>query len=238
MVKTILPWTLLAALAIGFAYYFGSSNNLQEIARVERERLQMQHQRDSIQTFVALKDSLQNILAGQINILKTDAENMRAHIQLLEEVRKENQIKVRYLSNVNALERKFLETFPEIPKENLKVFAQYDDRNDVSLDYIGIPLWFSETFIIDHQNAENYKKQTVKLKSLDSLNVFIGSLKDTLYFLEKEKSLAYKTGYDSSFSKYMDISKLYMKELSKPRFELPHWGAILLGGIAGYYIAK
>jgi len=238
VVKTILPWTLLALIAVALAYFIGSSGNAEEIARVERERIRMQLQRDSIQTVVAFKDSLQNILHDRINTLQTDAEGMRKHIELLEEIRMKEQIEVRYLSSINDLERKFLETFPEIPKEKLKIFAQYDKQYDISVDYLGIPLWFSETFIIDHQNAENYTMQIADFHKLDSLNIVVSSLKDSLYYLEKEKSLAYKTGYDSAYSKYMNVSKLYLRELNKPRFELPHWGAVLVGGVAGYFIGK
>jgi len=52
--------------------------------------------------------------------------------------------------------------------------------------------------------------------------------------LEKEKAQAYKTGYDSAYVNYMEISRLYIDELEKPRFGLPHWSVIAGAAAAGF----
>lgn len=82
----------------------------------------------------------------------------------------------------------------------------------------------------------NYKEQKHKLETLDTLNLTVNSLQEKVLVLEKEKSEAYKVGYDSAFTNYIDISKLYINELEKPRFELPHWIAIIGGTAAGIVI--
>ena len=57
---------------------------------------------------------------------------------------------------IGRMEKKFLETFPEIAPDKLRLFEEYDRQYEVSIQYLGVPLWFSETFIIDHQNANSY----------------------------------------------------------------------------------
>lgn len=236
MLKNALPWILLAVVLVVIAYLLGSNANREEIARVEAQRQDMKSQRDSIKAFVALKDTMQQILQNRITELETDADNLREQVRILETVRKKEQLGVRMLKTPDDLKNKFASTFPELPEEKIKIFEEYVSEVDISLQYFGVPLWFSETFIIDHNNSINYEKQNIKLASLDTLNLRVISLQDKVLVLEKEKSEAYRIGYDSAYVHYMEISKLYMNELAKPRFDLPHWGAIIGGTAVGILI--
>ncbi len=234
MVKTVLPWALLAAVAVFTAYYFGNNQNKEEIARVEKQIVDMKSQRDSIQNLVAVKDSIQKILQSRVSELKIDADNLRGQVSALEELRRERQLNVRRIQTPDDLLIKFSDTFPELPKDKIRVFEEYFRETDITLKYFGVPIWFSETFIIEHQNSENYKQQRDKLETLDSLNVEVIALNDKVLVLEKEKSEAYRTGYDSAYVNYMEISRLYIDELEKPRFGLPHWGVIAGAAAAGF----
>lgn len=236
MLKNALPWILLAVVLVVIAYLLGSNANKEEIARVEAQRQDMKSQRDSIKAFVALKDTMQQILQKRITELESDADNLREQVRILETVRNKEQLEVRMLKTPDDLKNKFASTFPELPEEKIKIFEEYVSEVDISLQYFGVPLWFSETFIIDHNNSINFEKQNIKLASLDTLNLRVISLQDKVLVLEKEKSEAYRVGYDSAYVHYMEISKLYINELEKPRFELPHWGAIIGGTAAGILI--
>ncbi len=236
MLKNALPWILLAVVLMVIAYFLGSNANKEEIARVEAQRQDMKSQRDSIKAFVALNDTMQQILQKRITELETDAVNLREQVRGLEKIRKKDQLEVRMLRTPDDLKVKFASTFPELPVEKIKIFEEYVSEVDISLQYFGVPLWFSETFIIDHQNSISYKSQKNKLESLDSLNMRVISLQDTVLLLEKEKSEAYRIGYDSAYVHYMEVSNLYMDELKKPRFDWPHWGAIIGGTAAGILI--
>ena len=236
MLKNALPWILLAVVLVVIAYLLGSNANKEEIARVEAQRQDMKSQRDSIKAFVALKDTMQQILQKRITELESDADNLREQVRILETVRNKEQLEVRMLKTPDDLKNKFASTFPELPVEKIKIFEEYVSEVDISLQYFGVPLWFSETFIIDHNNSINFEKQNIKLASLDTLNLRVISLQDKVLVLEKEKSEAYRVGYDSAYVHYMEISKLYINELEKPRFELPHWGAIIGGTAAGILI--
>lgn len=236
MLKNALPWILLAVVLVVIAYILGSNANKEEIARVEAQRQDMKSQRDSIKAFVALKDAMQQILQKRITELETDTDNLREQVKILETVRKKEQLEVRMLKTPDDLKIKFASTFPELPEEKIKIFEEYVSEVDISLQYFGVPLWFSETFIIDHNNSINYEKQNIKLAALDTLNLRVISLQDKVLVLEKEKSEAYRVGYDSAYVHYMEISKLYINELEKPRFDWPHWGAIIGGTAAGILI--
>jgi chromosome segregation ATPase len=236
MLKNALPWILLAVVLVVVAFILGSNANKEEIARVEAQMRDMKSQRDSIGAFVAFKDSMQHILQKRITELETDADNLRDQVKILETARKKEQLAVRMLKTPDDLKNKFAQTFPELPEEKIKIFEEYVSEVDISVQYLGVPLWFSETFIIDHNNSISYKKQKGKLETLDSLNLKVISLHETVLVLEKEKSEAYRVGYDSAYTHYMEISKLYINELEKPRFELPHWGAIIGGAAAGILI--
>jgi len=236
MLKNILPWILLAVVLVVVAFYFGRNNNKDEIERVKTQIQVMKSQRDSIQAFVALKDTMQHILQKRISELEIDADNLRGQVKILEEVRKKEQLEVRMLRTPDDLKNKFTSTFPELPEEKIKIFEEYVAEVDISLQYFAVPLWFSETFIIDHNNAVSYLQQKDKLETLDTLNIAVNSLQDKVLVLEKEKSDAYRVGYDSAFTNYMGISKLYISELEKPKFELPHWIAIIGSAAAGVII--
>jgi len=236
MLKSALPWILLAVVLVAFAFFLGNNANKEEIARVQAQMQDMKYQRDSIKAFVAFKDSMQNILQKRITELETDADGLREQVKILETVRKKEQLEVRMLKTPDELKNKFASTFPELPEEKIKIFEEYFSQEDISLKYFGVPLWFSETFIIDHKNSINYEKQRNKLESVDSLNLAVISLHEKVLGLEKEKSEAYRVGYDSAYSNYMEISKLYINELDKPRFGWPHW-AVIIGSAAAGFIA-
>lgn len=236
MLKNALPWILLAVVLVVAAYFLGNNANQEEIARVKAQILDMKSQRDSIKTFVALRDTMQIILQKRITELEVDANNLRDQVKILEKIREEEQFAVRMLDTPEDLKNKFASTFPELPQDKIKIFEEYISEFDISVQYFGVPLWFSETFIIDHNNAISYLEQKDKLLTLDTLNTTVISLKDKVLVLEKDKSEAYRVGYDSAFTNYLDISKLYITELEKPRFELPHWIAIIGGAAAGIVI--
>lgn len=242
MLKSGLPWILLAVVLIVFAFFWGRNDNKDEITRVQTQMQDMKYQRDSIKALVAFKDSMQNILQRRITELETVTDDLRKQVKTLETVRVNEQLGVRMLETPPDLKKKFASTFPELPEEKIKIFEEYFSEQDISLQYFGVPLWFSETFIIDHNNSVSYKEQKDKLEMLDSVNVEVISLHKDLFGLERDKSEAYRIGYDKAYTNYMDISNRYIDELEKPRFGWNNWalmiGSAAVGVIAGALINK
>ncbi|MEO8168083.1 MAG: hypothetical protein ABI623_07545 [bacterium] len=192
----------------------------EEIFRAKNEMMQLKSTRDSIYALVALKDSLQRSLQIQVNDLQSEASTLRQQVATLERVRIEKQ------------------TFPQI-KRTLRASEVYDPENQVFVEYLMVPLWFHETFIIEHNNSENYKKQRDKLQTVDSLNTNIIVLKDSVFHLERDKTLAFKSGYDSAYTKYEMMSQKYINLLERPpevSFGFPSWGSLVGSAAVGVII--
>jgi len=157
-------------------------------------------------------------------------------VRALETARQTAQLSVRRLRRPEELAARVVATFPEIAGSDWGVTEVMSDRGGgapIGIQYLVVPLWFSETFIIDHQNAGNYKAQITRLHGMDSLQVQTIALKDTIIRLEKEKTEAYRAGYDSAYQKYEALNADYIKTLKNPRISLRLPGvAALLGSAA------
>lgn len=216
-------------LAIGMSYLLGRGIDREEIQRARLEMHQLRASRDSIQAIASLKDSLQSLLGNQVKQLHSEANRLRVEVQELEQERKKNQLTVRSISKKEELQNRLVKTFPEMAQSDWGVTEVYNEENDVGVEYLLIPLWFSETFIIDHQRAESYLKQRDKLFALDELHQQVDVLQDSLLLLERQKAQAYQSGYDDAYAKYEDINGKYVNLLEKPpavNLGFPKWGII------------
>ncbi len=92
-----------------------------------------------------------------------------------------------------------------------------------------IPAWFSETFIIDHQNAQSWREQKDKLLSVDSLQLMVSALQDSIMQLEVGKSLILEAGYGNAFNAYQGLSDRYIAEMRRPRVSLGTTVGVCLG---------
>lgn len=226
-------------LAISLSYILGKGIDREEIMRAQLEMQQLRSSRDSILAIVSLKDSLQALLGNQVKLLQSETDMLRDEVYRLEDERERNQLTVRSIRKKAELQQRLAETFPEMAMSDWGVTEVYNEENDIGLEYLLVPLWFSETFIIDHQNSESYKKQRDKLFSVDSLHQQISTLKDSLFVLERAKAAAYQTGYDEAYAKYEDINAKYVRLLEKPpsvNIGFPKWGVVAAGVGAGVLV--
>ena len=241
MIKNLLIAVTVFAvlLMLALSYLTARFVDQEEILRARTEASGLKAARDSIYALVARKDSLQEILQEEVINLQGEATLLRKQVAALEEERKQQQLQVRQMRKKEDLQKKLSKTYPEMGKEPWGVTEAYDSENDVSIEYFMIPLWFTETFIIEHQNSENYKKQRDKLLTLDSLQAAVITLKDSVYRLEIEKSLAYKAGYDTAYSKYTALNEKYIELLQKPPsvdLGFPSWGTIVGSAAVGVLV--
>lgn len=208
----------------------------EEIARAKNEMLRMKASRDSIQALVAMKDSMQTQLKEQVRTLQDQADVLRNQVDLLEEQRKEQQLSVRNLRKKQDLQNKFQETFPAIAHSDWGVTEVVNEDTGLGIEYLMVPLWFSETFIIDHQNALSYKQQRDKLEQVDSLQQHTIALKDSILVLESEKRMAYQDGYYDAYAKYENLNSKYIDLLEKPpQVNLfSDWKLPVVGAAAGF----
>jgi len=216
-------------LAIALSFILGRGIDREEIHRAQLEMQQLRASRDSIETLVAIKDSMQNILSARVEDLTSQTDRLRSEVQVLEQERAENQLTVRNIRKKEDLQNRLAETFPEMAESDWGVTEVYNEEFDVEVEYLLVPLWFSETFIIDHQNSESYKQQVNRFSEIDSLHQHVSVLKDSLFTLEREKAEAYQIGYQEAFTKYEDINAKYIELLEQPPsidLGIPKWGVI------------
>lgn len=225
-------------LALGFTYVMARLRDKEEIARAEAVMEQLRTQRDSLLQRVAVLDSATTVLEDSADGLIEQADSLREEVRELERGRQEAQLSVRLLRRPEELNQRFLETFPELRGSDwgvTEIFSRDDGGEPIGLQYLVVPHRFAETFIIDHQNANNFQAQRDRLLQMDSLQTVTIALKDTIITLEREKTAAFRAGYDSAYAKYEALNQDYIALLKNPRVALkvPGLAAILGSAAAG-----
>jgi hypothetical protein len=202
----------------------------QEIARVKLEAEQLRAEKDSIEQVVARHTETQARLAEQRDEKEVQVALLRELVTHLERESRAGQLTVRRITKTSALQSRLEQTFPELAAAHWGVTnIPFDTSDTLGIEYFLIPAWFTETFIIDHQNALLYEQQKHKLFAVDSLQRQIASLGDSLLILEEGKTLALQAGYSNAFLGYQGLSERYIAELRKPRFSLGSTVGVCLG---------
>lgn len=223
---------LLLALSIITTRYIDQ----EEINRAQQERLRLKASRDSIYAVVATRDSMQALLQSEVSNLKERADDLRNEVRDLEAKRQATQLSIRRLNSRDELEKKLIGTFPEF-QGALRITEEFNEEEQVGIEYLSIPIWFSEAFMIDHENSLNYQQQRDSLLFLDQLQQQVIALKDSIFDLERANKLAFQQGFDTAMVKYDSLSLKYEALLRKPpqiKFGLPQLGAVAIGTAAGF----
>lgn len=245
--RTLIVVSVVAALlALGFTYVMARLRDQQAIVKAQMSMEQLRGQRDSLLERVARLDSATAVLEDSADGLVLKTDSLRGQVRELERSRQEAQLSVRLLRRPQDLNARFLKTFPEIGGSDWGVTEIFSDDGGepIGIQYLVVPFWFAETFIIDHQNANSYQAQVGRLLQMDSLHQVTIALKDTIIQLEQEKTAAFRTGYDSAYTKYEALNKDYIALLKNPRVSLkfPGVAAILgsaaAGAVVGAAVAK
>lgn len=239
MLKTILPIGVIAVLTAVLAYMFGLNSNREKIEQLIAEKTRLETQKQEVEKKVEENSKIQEELNTEVDSLLNERDRLKTEVAELEIQRKANQLSVRRLRNTDQIIKKFIDTYQQLNESNVFVFEHPINREGtLKMDYAGIPSAYLETFMIEHDRADKYLKEKNALDSAVALGDQVFKLKDSIYVLEKEKFQLYKTAYEDAYNAYMKINKDYIDELKKPKFELPHWGAVLGGAAAGYLIGN
>jgi hypothetical protein len=227
--------TLLVVVAItlllGVVYLGTRLRAEREIARAEMEAEFLRMQRDTILTIAAANDSLQRELSFQRAGMEAEADRLRGRITELEAARVEEQLTVRRLRQKEDLRARLEQTFPEMAASDWGVTEVFNEENGVGLEYLLVPLWFSETFLIDHQNSLAFQTQVDTLRALNGLLEQVSALQDSVLVLERGTRIAYERGYNEAYTRYEALNRDYIALLRQPRFSLGVPGGV--GALAG-----
>ena len=219
------------ALLLGVVYLGTRLRAEREIARAEMEAEFLRMQRDTILTIAAANDSLQRELSYQRAGMEAEADRLRERITDLEAARVQEQLTVRRLRQKEDLRARLEQTFPEMAASDWGVTEVFNEENGVGLEYLLVPLWFSETFLIDHQNSLAFQTQVDTLRALNGLLEQVSALQDSVLVLERGTRLAYERGYNEAYTRYEALNRDYIALLRQPRFSLGVPGGV--GALAG-----
>ena len=237
LTKFLIGIVAVQVIAIGYEVLgFGSD---EETGRVRAQVESIQSERDSIDALVATHSELQQILRDTIELKESEADSLRARVAAVEQQRLADKITVRGLRKTSALQARLEATFPEMVGSAWGVTTiPLEPGDTLGLEYFVIPVWFTETFIIDHLNAESWLAQRDELLEVDSLRLLVSALQDSVVTLHAQNTLALQTGYDNATTTCTDLSTRYVAELRKPRFSLGSTVGLCLGAAgAGAVIA-
>jgi hypothetical protein len=158
------------------------------------------------------------------------ASPYRDSVAILERVREAGQLTVRHIRRTAELEARLEEAFPEMAASQWGLTTiPLDDRDTLGIEYFVIPAWFTETFLIDHQNAQSWRAQRDRLLLVDSLGLAVTALQDSITRLEEANRQAYEAGYQTAFTSHQDLTARYVAELKKPRLSLGSTLGLCLG---------
>lgn len=119
----------------GYTWYTRSGDAAESVAR-EAE-------------LMATHDSLQSeIAAGEAR-----ADSLRGELEVAERRLAETRLSVGKLRRKSGLESRFRASYPPLADAAWGLVDVYDERSREYEEYLLVPVWMSETFIIDHQNA-------------------------------------------------------------------------------------
>jgi len=201
------------------------------IARAKADAARLASQRDSLLSVVGERERQQAALTIQRQTHEAEISRLRDSAIALERRRATAQLSVRQIRTVGALQDRLRAAFPELGESGWGLSTLPLDGDPLGLEYLMVPAWFAETFVIDHQNAESWRAQKDQLLAVDSLQVVVIALQDSVARLVAANADAYRTGYQTAYASYQELSKRHIAELMKPRIRLG--SALRLLGAAG-----
>lgn len=217
----------------------GCRGNRAEVRRVQAEAARLSGQRDSLLTVVTQRETEAAALRGRVLQYEGAAAMLRDSVAALERRRAADQLTVRRLRTTGALVTRLRAAFPEFGDSAWGLTTlPIDARDTIGIEYLMLPAWFAETFVIDHANAESWAKQKDRLLAVDSLRLAVAALQDSIGRLVTANARAYRAGYDAAYAGYRDVSGRYVAELQKPRLSLGRSIGLIAAAGAGFILGR
>ena len=236
MRKAALP---LAAIGLVLVVLWTVGGNRETIARARADAARLTTQRDSLVAVVHHRERQQAALTIQRETHEADIHRHRDSVIALERRRAAAQLSVRQIHTVGALQDRLRAAFPELGASAWGLTTlPFEGGDTLGLEYLLVPAWFAETFVIDHANAASWRQQKDQLLAVDSLRLVVTALQDSITQLEVAKRMAYEAGYQAAYTGYQDLSQRYVAELRKPRITLGRSISLIAAAGAGFVLAR
>ncbi|MBI4500517.1 MAG: hypothetical protein HY700_05090 [Gemmatimonadetes bacterium] len=209
------------------------------IAKAETEAAALAAVRDSLTSVVDEREQLISTLGLHSDSLESLAQSWRDSVGVLERNRETAQLAIRETTTLTGLAQELRRAFPELGDSVWRMLTIPAGKNDtLGIQYVAVPAWFAETFVIDHQNAASWRQQKDRLLAADSLQLLVTALQDSIVRLEDANSSAYATGYETAFSSYQRLSNQYVRALQEPRFKLGSSVGFVATAAAGFILGR
>jgi hypothetical protein len=229
---------VLAVAASLFLILLYLRDNRQAIAQAKAAAVALQTERDSLVTVVWEREQQQAALALEKDSVAALANTLVDSVGVLERRRAAAQRTVRQIRTTGALQARLRSAFPELGDSAWGLTTvPLDHRDSIGIEYLMVPAWFAETFVIDHANAASWRAQKDQLLAVDSLRLVVTVLQDSITRLVAANAEAYAAGYQAAYAGYQDLTQRYVAELQKPRIRLGSviglLGAVGVGVVVG-----
>jgi hypothetical protein len=215
---------VLVSVAAGLAAVMLASSascNQRAIARVEADAARLTSERDSLVTIVSQRERQTAALTIQRQTHEAEITRLRDSVIALERRRAARQLSVREIETVGALQGQLRAAFPELGDVAWGTTrVRFAGGDTLGIEYLLVPAWFAETFVIDHANAASWRAQRDRGLAVDSLCVVTAALQDSITALVAANAAAYQAGYQTAYAGYQDLSNRYVAELRRPRLGL------------------
>ncbi len=95
----------------------------------------------------------QSQLKAQVAGLEAQGDSMRTEIETLDRRLAATRLTVSGMPKKTGLAQRLRTSYPELAQTQWGVIEVYDEGARGYVEYFAVPLWMSETFILDHRNA-------------------------------------------------------------------------------------
>ncbi len=155
--------------------------NREAIARARADAARLANQRDSLVDLVRQREEEAAALTIRIQTHEAEADRLRDSVIALERRRAAAQLSVREIRGTGELQGRLRTTFPELGDSAWGMTTVPLDRRDtIGIEYLMVPAWFAETFVIDHANAASWRAQKDQLLAVDSLRLMVTALQNSV----------------------------------------------------------
>jgi hypothetical protein len=234
----MLKWIIgiLAVLLIGSIVYnfifWGHSKE-----KIEKAENDLKDYKEKYYLVIQKGDSIEAVITGlkvKEEVYKNQITDLENHVTELKAENKEYQSKVALLFQPDELVNEMRSVFPELKTAPLGIARVPHPETGFMITTFQVPVQFVATFISDHKEVDNFKKQISALGGIVSVQKDFLALKDSIISLKEQKAVAYKDGLDYGLTRYEELMKEYISTLKNPpKLEWPSVTSIIAAGAAG-----
>jgi hypothetical protein len=228
-------------LAFGAVAFVAYRSSAEALHRVEMEAAALRAQRDSIRAVANLRDSLRTVITATTDSLRQRTDSLRLSVARIEAGREAAERAVWHLRDSDATERAFREAYPEFAPA-MRVTEYQQDPNGPALNYLMLPTNTARSFIVYRLRADSLELVRDSLLLLDTLNVAVIGLKDSVITLTRLNEDAFRIGFDSASAAFERLRADFETLARKPRlgFNVPTLGGMLaalgVGFVVGFVV--